>query len=94
MGGETIFAVPYKPSARTPYKTLIVDVFTVLLLSTGHGADHVETLFRLSELLHNLATDSLAECIFTGTCLPSRCLVMGVRVSVCTSDMGRISKVY
>jgi hypothetical protein len=50
------FTVPYKPSARTPYKSpVIVDVFTVLLLSTGHGADHIENKSRVFYLASPLA---------------------------------------
>jgi hypothetical protein len=48
--------VPYKSSARTPQKTLIaVDVFTVLFLSTGHGADHIENKSRDNYLASPLA---------------------------------------
>jgi hypothetical protein len=46
--------------------TIIVDVFTVLLPSTGPGADHIETLLLLSELLRNLATDCLPRISLCG----------------------------
>jgi hypothetical protein len=53
---QTTFTVPYKPSARNPEKTPIIeDVFTVLLLSTGHGADHIENKPRDSNLASTLA---------------------------------------
>jgi hypothetical protein len=38
------FVVPYKPSVDHTQKTpsITVDMFTVLLPSTGHGANHIE----------------------------------------------------
>jgi hypothetical protein len=40
---QATFVVSYKPTARASEKTpIIVDVFTVLLLNAGHGADHIE----------------------------------------------------
>jgi hypothetical protein len=37
------FTVPFKPSARAPMKIpIIVDMFIVLLLRTGHGMDDTE----------------------------------------------------
>jgi hypothetical protein len=48
---QTTFTVPYKTSPRTPQKTpIIIDMFTVLLLSTGPGADHIENKSRDSYL--------------------------------------------
>jgi hypothetical protein len=44
---QTTFTDPYKPLAWTPYKTpIIVDVYTVLLLSTRHVVYHIENKSR------------------------------------------------